>query len=954
MARFTEQELDEVKQNVDLATLIRSKGIELKKHGSKDLIGHCPFHEDDKASFVVTPAKNLYHCMGCGEAGTPINFIQKHDGLSFRHTVELLREQNPALFGKHQTYKPHEGSIKTSTVSKLECPLETSAEDFELLEQTISYYQERLQISSDALAYLEKRKISKEAIEHFRIGYADRTLGLRLPQRNRVEGKQLRERLIQLGIYRKTGREHFNGCVTFPIFNEKSQITELYGRKVCQRQSTGIYHLYLPGKHIGILNQECLKSKKLILCESIIDAVTLWSCGHKNVTTIYGTEGFTNELEQALITHKVQKVSFAYDNDKAGNRAMERDAKRLQSLGIECFRLSLPVNQDINQYAVNGGDLSSLTSSATWLEPSISVSVSVAPTSSDASHGSIPVQSTSTLNKPLATKLVANSMESRTSEPVKLANSEHDNKEATKNKMDLSLVAKNEDYELALGDRTYRVRGLHKNNTLEVLKVSLKLTFGELLHLDQVDFYSAQSRRRFIEEASRETTLTTELIKKDIGKLLLLLEQRQEERINAENLDTDSSPDMTAEERKEALELLKSPKLTERILSDFNRCGIIGEDTNKLVSYIATVSRKMKRPLAVIIQSMSAAGKTTLMESILKFLPEEEQIKYSAMTGQSLYYLGENNLKHKILAIVEEEGAEKASYALKLLQSEGELRIASTGKDEQGRMKTEEYYVEGPVMIFLTTTSIDIDEELQNRCLVLTVDESRDQTGKIHNKQREHLNEAGLIRDREEQHILQTHRNAHRLLATLPVANNYAQFLTFCSDHVRSRRDHMKYLNLIEAVTLLHQYQREHKTFTDSQGKEVEYILTTLEDIQLANQLAEHVLTRSLEELPPQTKRVLDLACQLAKEACQDKALDLQDFRFSRKQLREYSNISNAQLKLHLERLVDYEYLRVSAFSHAKGYEYEILYDGETGQNRSLKLISIEDLKQNYDATVSG
>ena len=124
------------------------------------------------------------------------------------------------------------------------------------------------------------------------------------------------------------------------------------------------------------------------------------------------------------------------------------------------------------------------------------------------------------------------------------------------------------------------------------------------------------------------------------------------------------------------------------------------------------------------------------MEAVLAMIPEEERIKYSAMTGQSLHYLGETNLKHKILAIVEEEGAEKASYALKLLQSEGELTIASTGKDEQGHMKTEEYHVEGPVMIFLTTTAVDIDEELLNRCLVLTVDEGKDQTGAVHTQQR--------------------------------------------------------------------------------------------------------------------------------------------------------------------------------------------------------------------------
>ena len=117
------------------------------------------------------------------------------------------------------------------------------------------------------------------------------------------------------------------------------------------------------------------------------------------------------------------------------------------------------------------------------------------------------------------------------------------------------------------------------------------------------------------------------------------------------------------------------------------------------------------------------------MDAVLAFVPPEERVRYSAMTGQALYYLADADLKHQILAIVEEEGAERASYALKLLQSEGELTIASTGKDPHtGRMVTQEYRVEGPVMIFLTTTAMDIDEELLNRCLVLTVDEGREQT----------------------------------------------------------------------------------------------------------------------------------------------------------------------------------------------------------------------------------
>ena len=158
---------------------------------------------------------------------------------------------------------------------------------------------------------------------------------------------------------------------------------------------------------------------------------------------------------------------------------------------------------------------------------------------------------------------------------------------------------------------------------------------------------------------------------------------------------------LSEEESEAALALLRDPRLLDRILGDFVRAGVVGEEDNKLVGYLAAISRKLEEPLAVIIQSSSAAGKSSLMDAILAFVPEEERVQYSAMTGQSLFYMGETDLQHKVLAIVEEEGAERASYALKLLQSEGELTIASTGKDpETGKLVTQEYRVEGPVMIF--------------------------------------------------------------------------------------------------------------------------------------------------------------------------------------------------------------------------------------------------------------
>ena len=177
---------------------------------------------------------------------------------------------------------------------------------------------------------------------------------------------------------------------------------------------------------------------------------------------------------------------------------------------------------------------------------------------------------------------------------------------------------------------------------------------------------------------------------------------------------------------------------------------MVGEETNKLAGYIAAVSRHLEAPLAVILQSSSAAGKSSLMEAILAFVPGRAAHQYSAMTGQSLFYMGETDLKNKVLAIVEEEGAQRAAYALKLLQSEGVLTIASTGKDPAtGRLVTHQYRVEGPVMIFLTTTAIDLDEELLNRCLVLTVNEDREQTQAIHRLQRERQTLEGLLARQE-------------------------------------------------------------------------------------------------------------------------------------------------------------------------------------------------------------
>lgn len=230
-------------------------------------------------------------------------------------------------------------------------------------------------------------------------------------------------------------------------------------------------------------------------------------------------------------------------------------------------------------------------------------------------------------------------------------------------------------------------------------------------------------------------------------------------------------------------------------------------------------------------------------------------------------------------------------------------------------------------MIFLTTTAIEIDEELMNRCLVLTVDESREQTQAIHRLQRERRTLTGLLTGQRKQRVQAQHRHAQRLLEPLKVLNPYADRLTFLSDKTRTRRDHEKYLTLIDTIALLHQYQRDRR-MAQQDGETIEYIEATLGDIEIANTLAHEVLGRSLDELPPQTRRVLARIVEMVEQACRAQQMPRATYRFSRRQLREHTGLSDTQLRVHLERLVALEYLLVHRGTRGQSFVYELLFDG--------------------------
>ena len=953
MARIPEEEIQRIKEEVPLEDLCRQYGMKFEPHGSSDLIACCPFHDDRTPSFVVTPSKNLWHCLGaCQQGGSAIDFIMKIEGVSFRHAYLLLRDR--ASLGRDEP-RP----VKRSTVPKLEAPIERDAEDDDLMRQIVDYYHQTLKESPEALDYLQKRGLhSSELIDRFKIGFANRTLGYRLPDKGRKAGAEMRGRLEKIGLYRTTGHEHFNGSIVVPIFDKEGRVSEMYGRKITKGLRKGTpRHLYLPGPHYGVWNAEAFAaSKEIILCEALIDAMTFWCAGFRNVTASYGTKGFMPDHLEAFKEHGTERVMIAYDRDEAGETAAWKVAQELNRHGIETYRIHFPQGMDANDYALKvtpaSRSLGVLLRQSVWLGKS-----KATPSTPLVESSSCADADTSSLSSLAAIAANEENPDSPQEDDQPEVDSSSEPSETSDShavglaKADASSVVQSSSDEretvFTFGDRRYRIRGLAKNTSYDTLRINLLASCEDRFHVDTLDLYSARQRAAFINQAAAELNMREEIIKRDLGRVLLKLEELQEQQITEAMKPKDNTVRLEDMEKQAALALLKDERLLDRILADFDRCGVVGEHTNKLLGYLAAVSRKLEAPLAVIIQSSSAAGKSSLMEAILALMPEEEQVKYSAMTGQSLFYMGETDLKHKILAIVEEEGAERASYALKLLQSEGELMIASTGKDPHtGRLTTEEYHVEGPVMIFLTTTAIDIDEELLNRCVVLTVDENREQTRAIHERQREAQTLEGLLARKDRNTILKLHRDAQRLLRPLLVANPFARELTFLDDRTRTRRDHMKYLTLIRTIALLHQYQRPVKTVTHN-GQRVQYIEVSVSDIETANRLAHDVLGRSLDELTPQTRRLLLLLDEMVTAVCKEKAIDRAHARFTRKDVRRFTGWSYEQVRVHLDRLVEFEYVLPLRGGRGQNFVYELIYDGQGQDGRPfvMQLLDVDRLR---------
>jgi hypothetical protein len=387
-------------------------------------------------------------------------------------------------------------------------------------------------------------------------------------------------------------------------------------------------------------------------------------------------------------------------------------------------------------------------------------------------------------------------------------------------------------------------------------------------------------------------------------------------------------PKMTAADREEALKLLRHPKLVDRLREDFHAAGCVGEDEPLLVGYLAALSRKLSEPLSVLFCARSGAGKSNLQDRILDMIPPEELVRVSRLTGQALFYREEDGLRHKVLAIEEEGGAKEAIYSLRVLQSSGSLTVSATRTDGQtGRPRAEEYRVNGPTSIFVTTSHPEgLDYETRNRFVVLTIDESAEQTRRILDRQRWSDTLDGLVERRRHEAIVQRQQNVQRLIESIHVVNPFAPTLKFPSGRLILRREQKKYLTLIKTIALLHQHQRKRKR-TEIDGCTVEYIEVTKSDLRLAQQLAPALLRRNVDELAPPTRSLLtEIRKLVTTKMLQEHVPQTLAF-LSRQEIHRATGLSYWHLRVYLQQLVDCDFIAVARQENGKRHLYELIED---------------------------
>jgi DNA primase len=874
-------ELQEIKQRLSISEVLQH--YSLKPDKNNRLL--CPFHADKTPSLQIYPATNTFCCFSSNcTAGTgdAIQFIQLKENCT-KHEAILKAQSMLRLQGEIPTDSVGKALIKATAMlnSNTITPTQPGAaklfietaplEKIAVVTKLFKYFTRALPLTKKAVDYLDGRAINYKLHE---VGYNSGDWHHKLNEENFISA------CGQYGLLKPLPAKGYSvwarDCIIFPLKNQEGKIISLYGRSITGNEESR--HFYLTSRSGLYPGYPSLQAKKLILTESIIDAASLLQ--QKEITeqftilSLYGTNGLTEEHTKAIIElPQLEEIVLMLNADEPGEAATQKHAHTLHTLlpHIRITHTHLPAGEDVNSLLQSHDDPKIL---ADLIEQRKEFFFSIEKKNEAAETLTVPASQQSKLN---------------TNNPELLI---YDNCELY-----------------------FEILGGIKITGLDRMKVTLKVQHKEKVNQPQwysIDLYNQVQREQTITGVAETLEIGTQATTQTFIQLITELEAYRIKRIEALQPKPEIKNELTAAARQTAINELKKPKLLQRTGQLLQQCGIVGEETNSLTSYLIYTVRKQAVPLHVMFLGSSGSGKTYLQERISELIPEEDRIEITQITENALYYFKQEELKNKLILIEDLDGALAVFYPLRELQTKRRISKTVTLKDARGNLKTITLTVEGPVCVSGCTTKEKIYEDNANRCILLYTDQSRDQDKRI-NEYQTKLAAGEVNREREEQYK-ELFKNIQKVLRPIHVINPYAKFIVLPEQVFKPRRTMTLLLGFIEAVTFYHQYQREVKK--DAAGQL--YIETTVDDIEAAFTLLKDVLFSKSDELAKATRDFLEQLKQLSNASG--------NATFNAKVIRERLRINPGNMKRYLAELVRYGYIKANGNRYRKGsYEYSIV-----------------------------
>jgi DNA primase len=681
----------------------------------------------------------------------------------------------------------------------------------------------------------------------------------------------------EIGYNSGTSYKSLKNCIVFPLKDQKGEIISLYGRSI-----NGDGHFYLKdrsGLYPGYLNPETTVTGSpaaVILTESIIDSATIAKFTNYQTLALYGTNGFTTEHSEALSQIKnLQEVILFLDGDEAGRKAVEKYAQHLHELlpNVQISKVETPENEDPNSL----------------------------------------VQSHPPEVGQASPNILNHLIENRT---VVFSSSEK-NERGEMSAGQRGLDTKNPDYitftKIPLLISVMGGIGLHPLDklivTLRIERTDSNSPLHSLRH--RLDLYNDDQVEKLTRKTAERLELGSREVQIMIAELITALENHREEQILKSRPLKPTKRLIPPDREKAAISFMKRKDYLKQLYELIQKSGVVGERNNSLVLWITYATRKRHDPLHVICLGASGTGKTYLQEKISDLVPEEDKVSGTAISENALYYAQDINLKNKLFIIEDLDGASNILYALRELQTKKIITKMVTQKDSKGNLKTEIVTVHGPICLTATTTKERLYEDNANRCLLIYLDGSKEQQEAIMDDQRRRS--AGRINKKEQAEVKDLLRDMQALYKPIEVRNPFAEQLKIPETVFKPLRTNSHYLAFIEGITFCNQFQRS--VSTDRQTGEL-FIQTTIEDIELANELMKDVLLSKSDELTKACRGFFEtLKSWLNRERKQS---------FYSRELRQAYRMAPTTVNRHLYDLMRYGYVKVIGGNRAKGYEYEL------------------------------